>query len=921
MVAAIATAVPKPPQNQLFLQASSSGTGNSTDLDLLMCLSQSEVTNYKSKSDMKRRKGEDDVGSDGVDNDDHDDDISADGGDPKRRRTTASSSTPSRPTMNASSSDPLFRYHETSGSKDRLGQTAADISLTFGSSSSAVAGATSNIERFPRSTMPHFSQSITSLLTSNQQQSLEDRHHQQHQLLNQHQSAAKLEVLRRLNAGSLSAAAAVNASNNSKDASDLSRLLMMNSSESTSRRSAQSSASYDNEHRVFSPSSGAAAAAAPGFLPRLNGGDMSLLQHQLALSSGGFGTAAATAAGIQQRQTIDQFLRSTLMEPSASSSSPYDRSVAGTGNADGMAMSSSSSAAAAAAPTSSNLPYELLRLQLARSGGNNALNRWPSPLSSTATGTGMSSALAGNVNLYSLRSIFLHPQQQQNRSSSLPGRMDLSSSADAVSAHQSYADYFGFCSTTNLSRQSLLQQLALSQVRSANDPSLALGSTSRYQSGASLSSPSGSVAMNKNGVHDSETDMKKIKSSNLTGKKRVAGFSCGDLPKRSSTSKPFVPTTMHFMKNELLSDRLPFPKSPPEPIAHYSERPFVPLATDEDQNWLSDLLCFVRSELVEVFRATDKDVRQRNKSKRVRLGQVGLRCRFCAHIPQGGRVGRSSSFPSSLDRIYQSLTMMLRDHFARCTIMPSAHQERFIELKRRTTQGATDSKQYWVHSAREMGLEDTETGIWVCKPVSSAVNDHSSIPSTIPSPAVANTAQLKDPTPTETTLDQTEPVTPLKTDDTEKESVAVNETQVEIDATTGTQLVFPEDEGSMSPLLYLVLSHVQLVQMDKSEQTGNRKSLPVGLPGLACIHCCQSGRRGLCRIFPSRRRTLTNKIDDLYQHFLKCTLCPSDLKQKLDSFTDDKAPTDASTLNAKKDRAFVEKLWTRMGHGTTFQDA
>ena len=120
-------------------------------------------------------------------------------------------------------------------------------------------------------------------------------------------------------------------------------------------------------------------------------------------------------------------------------------------------------------------------------------------------------------------------------------------------------------------------------------------------------------------------------------------------------------------------------------------RPQVPLATDEDQNWLSEFLCFVRLELVEIFRANREDVRSRNSSKKVSHGQVGIRCRYCAHLPLSSRASRSSSYPSSLSRIYQSLTMMLRDHFGKCSAIPPPLKQRFLELKGKTSQGATEA--------------------------------------------------------------------------------------------------------------------------------------------------------------------------------------------------------------------------------------
>ena len=98
-------------------------------------------------------------------------------------------------------------------------------------------------------------------------------------------------------------------------------------------------------------------------------------------------------------------------------------------------------------------------------------------------------------------------------------------------------------------------------------------------------------------------------------------------------------------------------------IPHYTERLILPMSVPNDPAWLSTYLCFVRSDCVEVFEATDRDVTMRLNSKLIYPRQVGIRCRFCSHIHHRDRAGRSTSFPSSLSRIYQSLTMMLREHF------------------------------------------------------------------------------------------------------------------------------------------------------------------------------------------------------------------------------------------------------------------
>mmetsp|Transcript_28815 Transcript_28815/g.44260 ORF Transcript_28815/g.44260 Transcript_28815/m.44260 type:complete len:694 (-) Transcript_28815:29-2110(-) len=132
------------------------------------------------------------------------------------------------------------------------------------------------------------------------------------------------------------------------------------------------------------------------------------------------------------------------------------------------------------------------------------------------------------------------------------------------------------------------------------------------------------------------------------------------------------------------------------------------LSTEDDDKWLSGYLCFVRSEFLEVFRADDTDVVSRMCTKRVLSGQVGIRCRYCASMDASDRARRSASFPSSVTRIYQSLTMMLRDHFPHCSAIPREKKEKFEELRQSTTPGATESKHYWVSSAKEIGLYDTE---------------------------------------------------------------------------------------------------------------------------------------------------------------------------------------------------------------------
>eukprot|EP00957_Ditylum_brightwellii_P109298 8337061-Ditylum_brightwellii.AAC.1 len=146
-------------------------------------------------------------------------------------------------------------------------------------------------------------------------------------------------------------------------------------------------------------------------------------------------------------------------------------------------------------------------------------------------------------------------------------------------------------------------------------------------------------------------------------------------------------------------------------ISPYSQFTLT-LAMREDENWLSEFLCFIREDCTEVVCASEEDVISRMNSKKVILDQVGIRCRFCVHLPHKKRGGRSSTFPSSLNRIYQSLTMMIRDHFEICPAMPSELKAKYKDLRANTSQGIDGSKQYWVDSAKKLGLVDTDRGIF-----------------------------------------------------------------------------------------------------------------------------------------------------------------------------------------------------------------
>lgn len=335
-----------------------------------------------------------------------------------------------------------------------------------------------------------------------------------------------------------------------------------------------------------------------------------------------------------------------------------------------------------------------------------------------------------------------------------------------------------------------------------------------------------------------------------------------------------------------------------------------------DSSFLNPLQAFVRQELLEVFRASHEDVKVRSASKKVFYQQVGIRCRYCAHCKPSTKSIRSSAFPSSIRQVgrpgllatlssdghvantcsacssfspqlYQSFTMMLRDHFGSCPAIPAPLKQRFLNLKRNNTQGASDSMRYWMYSAKKLGMVDTENGI--------VINETTKVLNQNKAPfGSASTAETQS------------------TDFFDRPA---------------RLLVKPEDKDKdiKSEFLYFLLTQYQLIKLRPTECIGNRKSLRPGVPGLGCRYCCNAGRLGLSRIYPAKKKHMAGQIQDLYDHIRRCNLCPADVKNDLHQLRvhrDRQATTSGDSEANKKiirfeneeDKAFIDLLWKRLGH-------
>ena len=223
-----------------------------------------------------------------------------------------------------------------------------------------------------------------------------------------------------------------------------------------------------------------------------------------------------------------------------------------------------------------------------------------------------------------------------------------------------------------------------------------------------------------------------------------------------------------------------------------------------------------------------------------------------------------------IKQIYQSFTMMVRDHFPNCSGIPPHKREQFLHLKGLTSPSSSLSRQYWMFAAEKIGMVDSEYGIIINEETQSE-------------------ARNKPPFGTNT-----------------EESQAIRSAPVQL-------LVEPNEQRSISPYLYLLMSQAQIVHLLPSERVGKRKDAAVGLTGFGCIYCCKAGRLGFCRMFPLNKRSLPDKVNDLFAHMQRCPLCPTFTKTVLDSRRHEIARDQSY---AERDREFVDRIWIKLGRDT-----
>ena len=407
-------------------------------------------------------------------------------------------------------------------------------------------------------------------------------------------------------------------------------------------------------------------------------------------------------------------------------------------------------------------------------------------------------------------------------------------------------------------------------------------------------------------------------SSSPKGKLETPGSQDSD-DDESPTSSPRSPTgpPSHMGRKNLPVHRQVDNKILNENGEHVWYAGSVPLGLDDDRFWLSELQVYLRSNFAEAFGATEDDIAapMHGRNKPIVLGQVGIRCMHCKHDNPAERGQQATSYPSQISGIYNSVQQMLRLHLDCCLSMPPSIRGR-IEQLRLSCSSRGGRKQYWVDSAKRLGLVDTPHGIHFGRdptgplpPLSGpSVNYKESRKKKLALKAEAEKKREDKKAAKEEAAKEAASAVPLE-----------RPQQPPVDS---RPLVFPDDKSLISDYLFLTLEQMAPCTLMEADRVGCYKTRQVGFPGLACKHCV--GQAGCGRYFPASEASLsqTTTSQTIMNHVRNCRRCPIEIRENLEIMKRNRMGPDGKRADKPKHggrKVFFHRLWCRI-QGLPFEE-
>lgn len=143
-----------------------------------------------------------------------------------------------------------------------------------------------------------------------------------------------------------------------------------------------------------------------------------------------------------------------------------------------------------------------------------------------------------------------------------------------------------------------------------------------------------------------------------------------------------------------------------------SGRPPVFLYLPSDEGRLSAYQCLARKQ-IEFFEAgdTELDAGAQGRNKPIANGQVGIRCRHCAHLTARQKTRASGFYPSKLVGIYQAAQNIANTHLTqKCNTISSELRKELLQLQAKKS-APGGGKKYWVEAAEQKGVYNAADGI------------------------------------------------------------------------------------------------------------------------------------------------------------------------------------------------------------------
>jgi hypothetical protein len=294
----------------------------------------------------------------------------------------------------------------------------------------------------------------------------------------------------------------------------------------------------------------------------------------------------------------------------------------------------------------------------------------------------------------------------------------------------------------------------------------------------------------------------------------------------------------------------------------------ITLSLPEDKMSLSPLRCFLRDQVC-AFSATEEDIAVRTPTTfSVSVGQVGIGCIHCLNQPAKLRLNRAVCFPFSIARIYQSVADIQRFHLNECKMVPPDIKAEFLELQSASSKGSKGlaTRQFWVTSAKKIGLVDTPHGIRFGR-----------------DPSVPETKSVF--------LDILAQVASSVT-------------------TVNKPLVLPDDKPFIAEFLYVVMEQLQPCRFTEADRN-KRRLKDVGCVGVECKHC--AGQVDSRKFFWSSVNAVESNFVSVHTHMVECRMIPDPLKEKLSELKKLRKEQTAA-LKTGSQKAFFSRVWKRL-HG------